>query len=371
MGGKSRFSLNEASGAEKDTFEVHFQSLRIGGEGQPILLGDFTGFDQSVKIGIEGFRAGILARVDDGGDFFVGSFLNHFSGQGINNEKLDNGHPPITLNGRHQTLADGGPQGARDLPPHADLLFRGEKFEKALDSLLGVGGVQGAEHQVACFGSRKGGRKGVFIAHFTDQDDIGVLAQNGLHAQLKGWSVDADFSLVENRFNIGVVELNGVLQGDYVLVMVMVDPVEHGGHGGAFAGAGGTANEQDAVFVAAQGRQAGAVMAELVEGWGLVLDVAEDHADGSALVEGVDAKPAQFFQGVGVVNLVFVMPQLDKRFGACGKDEFLDHGFLQGIHIDGLKVPVQSQIGRTIRPDYPFLYECRWRRFRPPDATYC
>ena len=57
------------------------------------------------------------------------------------------------------------------------LLVGGEDVDDAVDRALGAGGVQRAEDDVAGFGRRDGRLDRLQVAHFADQDHVGVLTQ--------------------------------------------------------------------------------------------------------------------------------------------------------------------------------------------------
>ena len=63
-------SVDDSARGKKDSFEIHFKSLRIGGAGEPDLFGDDTLTDEAVEIVVEGLRPKLPARFNDGGDFF-------------------------------------------------------------------------------------------------------------------------------------------------------------------------------------------------------------------------------------------------------------------------------------------------------------
>ena len=51
-----------------------------------------------------------------------------------------------------------------------------QRIDDAIDGLGGAGGMQGPQHQVPGFGGRHGHGNGFGVAHFTDQDNVGVFA---------------------------------------------------------------------------------------------------------------------------------------------------------------------------------------------------
>ncbi len=57
------------------------------------------------------------------------------------------------------------------------LLVRRKHRDDAVDGFGRVKGVQGREHEVAGLGGEQAGLDGLEVAHFADEDDVGVLAQ--------------------------------------------------------------------------------------------------------------------------------------------------------------------------------------------------
>ena len=83
------------------------------------------------------------------------------------------------VDGRHEALADDAAQGAGERQPDLFLLMRREEVDHAVHGLGGILRVQGGHHEVSGFGGlqRRADRLGV--AHLTDQDHVGVLAERG------------------------------------------------------------------------------------------------------------------------------------------------------------------------------------------------
>ena len=81
----------------------------------------------------------------------------------------------------------------------ADLLLlrRREDRDDALNGFRGVQSVQGRENQVAGFGGQQSGGNGFQVAHFADQNHVGVLTQGGAQRGGEIRSVDFDFALVD------------------------------------------------------------------------------------------------------------------------------------------------------------------------------
>ena len=61
----------------------------------------------------------------------------------------------------------------------------GKHVDDAVDRALGAGGVQRAEHDVPGFGRGDGRFDRLQVAHFADQDHVGILPQRAANALRK------------------------------------------------------------------------------------------------------------------------------------------------------------------------------------------
>ncbi len=76
-----------------------------------------------------------------------------------------------------------------------------------------VVGVQGAEDQVAGFGGGDGGAGGFQVAHFADEDHVGVLAEHVAKAAGEIGDVAADFALLDGAVDAGEGRIRSGLRG--------------------------------------------------------------------------------------------------------------------------------------------------------------
>ena len=106
-----------------------------------------------------------------------------------------------------------------------------EDVDDAVDRALGRVGVQRAEDDVAGFGRRDGRLDRLQVAHFADQDDVGVHPQGAADGLGEVGHVDADLALVDRRLLVLVVVLDRVFDRDDVVVEVVVDVVDHAAPG--------------------------------------------------------------------------------------------------------------------------------------------
>ncbi len=134
---------------------------------------------------------------------------------------------------------------------------------------------------------------------------FGILAQRGLQGAGEAPRVAAHLALVDEAALARVHELDRVLQGDDVRLLVAVDVVDHRGQGGRLAAAGGAGDEDEPLGDLAEAlddrRQR-----ELLEGQDLRRDLAHDRGDAVAVAEDVHAEPRRAGQRVGEVGVVLL-----------------------------------------------------------------
>ncbi len=102
---------------------------------------------------------------------------------------------------------------------------------------------------MAGFGGEQRGGNGFEVAHFADQDDVGILTQSGAQRGGKVRGVNFDFALVDEAALVTVQKLDGVLDGDEVVGAIGVDAVDHGGERGGLAGTGSAGDEHQAALL--------------------------------------------------------------------------------------------------------------------------
>ena len=105
--------------------------------------------------------------------------------------------------------------------------------------------MQGSEDQVARFSGSDGGRYCLEVAHFADENHVGVLAERAANRLCKARHVVADFALRDERLRGRVVEFDRVLDRDDVDAALVVDDVEHRGERRRLAGARRASDEDE------------------------------------------------------------------------------------------------------------------------------
>src|SRR5690606_36897926 len=84
------------------------------------------------------------------------------------------------------------------------------------------------------------------VTHFTDQDDVRVFTQSRTQGFGEAQGVAVHFALVDQALLRFVNEFDRVLDGEDVLVLGVVQVVEHGREGRGLARAGGAGNQYQA-----------------------------------------------------------------------------------------------------------------------------
>jgi hypothetical protein len=155
----------------------------------------------------------------------------------------------------------------------------------------------------------EGRRDGLEVSHFTDEDYVGVLAQDGLQRVLERLRVGEHLALIDETALVLVHELDGVLDRHDVLTALGIDLVDHGRERGGLAGAGGARDEDEALrtlrHLLDDRRQI-----QLAERPDLDGDDADGGGHRSALPVHVAAEAGQPLDAEGEVELVLFLELL-------------------------------------------------------------
>src|SRR3954468_7775972 len=341
---KLRLAKNAAAFVEEDAFEVHFEGLGVGGIGEGFFLSDFAFFDE-VEEGLVEILHAVVAGVGDGGaEFFEAVFFDHFANRAGVDEDFQGGDD-AAADFRNHALADDRLKGGREL--FADLFaFVGfEEFEHAGHGLAGVGGVDGREDEVTGVGATHGGGEANGVAHFTDHDDVRILAQNVFEALIEGDGVEADFALFNGGFDVFKNELDRIFESNNVIGVVLVDVLDHGGQRGGFAGTGGAGDENDSTGSFGDFFENGE-QAKFVELGNAGFNVAHGQAPFAALLEAICTKAADAWNEIGEVAFAIFVEALFEMFGndvfdnigdpfVCGRGRFNGDELLMNAENDG------------------------------------
>src|SRR6202043_4156858 len=102
----------------------------------------------------------------------------------------------VAVAASNQALADYSPQHSRKLQTNLFLFGRREHGDNTIDGFDRVERVQGGENHVAGFGGVQRGADGFNVAHFADQDDVGILTLPSSQQWRTGWCVHVNLALV-------------------------------------------------------------------------------------------------------------------------------------------------------------------------------
>src|SRR5579862_2011468 len=171
-------------GRGADTLDAQLEFVGVGGADQGFIEGDEL---LAVKVEerlIESLHAVLGAAGGDG-------VVNEASLVGVDDAIADVGRGDHDFNGgdaalvvgaANEALRNDGFEGGGELQTNLFLFWRREDRDDALDGFRGIESVQGRENQVAGFGGEQSGGNGFQVAHFADQDDVGVLTKGGAQA---------------------------------------------------------------------------------------------------------------------------------------------------------------------------------------------
>src|SRR6185503_15506271 len=119
--------------------------------------------------------------------------------------------------------------------------------DDAVDRFRSVDRVERGKHEVAGFRGFERNLGSLKISHLADEDYFRRLSQSRAKGGRKVSRVVSDFTLVDRRAFVQVKVLDWILDGDDVVILLLVDDVDDGGLRGALAGAGWASHEDKAV----------------------------------------------------------------------------------------------------------------------------
>src|SRR5918996_6089645 len=255
-------------------------------------------------------------------------------------EDLTRHHPAEAVRGRQQLLRRHPLQGRGQLHSDLLLLVRREHVDDTVDRLRRVLRVQRGEDQVAGFGRGQRRGDGFQVPHLTDEDDVGVLAQDVLQRAGERVRVLAHLALVDHGALVVMQELDGILDRHDVDVVLAVHDVHQRRQGRRLPGACRPGHQHEA------SRQPGEVAhlpreRQLLQGLDLERDEPERGAQGVSLEVHVHPEPALARQRVGRVELQLLLQPLPL---ALGEDRIQHPLDLVGPHLRVLIEPDQPAI---------------------------
>ena len=330
---KLRVGEDAAGFVEEDAAEIHLEGFGVGGFEERFLFGDQFGFHQFEERLVESLHAFIGAGFDGGKEFVEAVFFDEFADGTRVEHDLDGGNNAAGGRG-NEALADDSLQGGRELPANLVAFVRGEKVESAADRGVRGGRVQRGQHQMAGVRSGEGGHEGLAVAHFSDDDDVGILAHDVNEGAFEAERVEADFALFDDRLFVVEHVLDRVFEGDDVALLGFVDVLDHRGQRAGFTAARGAGHQDDAALRASDFAQL-LRQVQILEGRHVRFDEAHYECGHTALIEDVYAEAAEGGVDVRKISFLLAIQAGFEMFGQHVADDFLDLRGGGRIDLDG------------------------------------
>ena len=188
------------------------------------------------------------------------------------------------------------------------------------------------------------------VAHFPDEHDVGVLADGVLHADFEVDHVLTDFALINQALLFGEHEFDRVFERQNVLVVVLIDPVEHRRDRRRFAGTGYAREQNHSLAELAKLVKDGRNMKFFKFG-NEVVNTARDKPDVPHLRENVNAEAP--FDAVDDARMRKVRParvviDLAVTFVHHGEDEAVHLFIVDRTAVQRAQRPLNAHVGRTV-----------------------
>ena len=150
--------------------------------------------------------------------------------------------------------------------------------------------MQSRQHQVTGFGRGQSGADGFNVAHFSDQNHVGVLTQRIFERGSESHGVGVQFALFYQRHDVVMNVFDRVFDGDDVFCGGPVDQIDQTGQSGGFSASGRSGDQDQPLLLGHQPQHLGR-QPQFLGGRNPVGNHARHHADGTALKEAVHAEP--------------------------------------------------------------------------------
>ena len=141
---------------------------------------------------------------------------------------------PTAADLRQKTLRYDSEQNTRQLRPNLVLLIRRKDIDDTVYRLGTVVRMQRRENEVSGLGGRHGGTDGFKIAQLTQKHDIRVLTEHCPKRLRETLRIPADLPLIDDAPILTVDEFDRILDGQDVLIVIMVDKIDDGRQSGRF-----------------------------------------------------------------------------------------------------------------------------------------
>ena len=237
----------------------------------------------------------------------------------VGDQDLERGDTPTPVGSGDEVLRHDSLQRGCKLYANLALLFRGEGVDDAVDRLRRTLGVQRREDEMSRLGGRQRGADRLEVAHFADEDHVGVFAKRSAQRLAERRRVGAELALVDDAGAVPVEKLDRVLDREDVLVPRAVHVVEQRGQRGRLAGTGRAGDQDKTARLLRELVQPGGHV-ELFERLDARRNEPERGGQALALEEGVDAESRQTRDGVREVDLA---PSLEMLL-LLGRDDAVE-----------------------------------------------
>ena len=162
-------------------------------------------------------------------------------------ENLTFGHADVELGPEAEALGDDGEDTIGELGGDAALDFGREGGHDPLQRFGAGRGMDGGHDEVAGLRGAQGQAHGFGVAHLAYHQHVGIFAERVKERLLEARRVASDFALADIGAAGAEGVFDGALDGDDVTGLGLVDLLDQRGEGRGFAGAGGAADEDQAV----------------------------------------------------------------------------------------------------------------------------
>ena len=89
--------------------------------------------------------------------------------------------------------------------------------------------MKGGEKEMSCLRGRHGNLNCLVIPHFPKKNNVGALTQGSPQGAYIIFGIHIDFPLAHHALNVSVQIFQRVLQGDDMLMLTLVNLVNHTG----------------------------------------------------------------------------------------------------------------------------------------------
>src|SRR4030095_1105180 len=184
---------------------------------------------------VERHHPELLAGLDGRRDLHGLALADQVADGGGADQDLQRGAAALLVHALEEVLGHDDLETGGKTVAHLGLLLGREHLDDAVDGLGRARGVEGAEHEVTGVGRLQRQADGLQISHFTDEDDVGVFTKGAAQRRRERPRVRADLAMVHQAALALVHELDRVLDGDDVVLAVLVGVVDDRGQRGGLS----------------------------------------------------------------------------------------------------------------------------------------